>query len=132
MGPLNVAWMALGGLLLLGACSADGTESESAGQTSSAPVASPTPSDEPSPTQSDEPPGDVVPELIGTWDYQYNRAEAQQIIDNFAGYQLAEDADTVVGRIGFVDDEEWWLGPMFDGQFVMVGGVPEGDGGTYT
>lgn len=67
-------------------------------------------------------------ELIGTWDYPLDETQAQLVVDNFAG--LVDAADTVVIRLGF-DGTEYWQGFMFDGDLVLVDGVPEGDGGRY-
>ncbi len=68
--------------------------------------------------------------LVGTWDHRFNRADARVILQNFSG--LVDDADTVAARFGFVEGGFWWLGFMFDDKLLLVGGVPEGDGGTYT
>jgi hypothetical protein len=75
-------------------------------------------------------PGEDVSQLLGTWDHRYNSADAQELIADFAGL-VDENVDRVVARIGFVDEDQWWLGFLFDGELVLVDGVPEGDGGTY-
>jgi hypothetical protein len=110
-------------LLLLGACSSASTESDTPpAQSSSAPVSSP--------SVADEPVGDTVPALIGTWDYEFDRAERRVILKDFAS--LVDDADRVVVRLAFVDQGVWWLGFLFDGELFLLDGVPEGDGGTYS
>ena len=68
--------------------------------------------------------------LVGTWDYEFDRAERRVILKNFAG--LVEHADRVVVRLAFVDEDDWWLGFLFDGDLFLLHGVPEGDNGTYT
>lgn len=68
--------------------------------------------------------------LIGTWDYAYRGAEAAPVLDDFSDY--VQDADQVVVRLGFLDEDTWWLGFLFDGEMVLVDGVPEGDGGSYS
>ncbi|MGA8845875.1 MAG: hypothetical protein WB471_04605 [Nocardioides sp.] len=74
--------------------------------------------------------GDHISALLGTWDYEFDRAERRAILENFSG--LVDNADQVVARLAFVDDEEWWQGFFFDGELFLLDGVPEGDGGTYT
>lgn len=69
-------------------------------------------------------------ELVGTWDYEFDRAGVRTMLRNFS--DLVEEADSVVVRLAFVDDNEWWLGFLFDGELVLLHGVPEGDGGAYT
>ena len=75
-------------------------------------------------------PGDPATELIGAWDHEYDRADARRLIADFQGF-VDDDTKRVVARLGFLEDNEWWLGFLFDGDLVLVGGVPEGDGGTY-
>lgn len=82
------------------------------------------------PTEAHERQGDQIPALVGTWDYEYDSAEKRAILENFDG--LVDNADHIVARLAFVDEEEWWLGFLFDGELFLLGGVPEGDGGTYT
>lgn len=108
----------------LAACGSSGsTESDTPpAQSSSAPVSSP--------SGAGEPAGDSVPALIGTWDYEFDRAERRVILKDFAS--LVDDADRVVVRLAFVDEGVWWLGFLFDGELFLLDGVPEGDGGTYS
>lgn len=108
------------------ACSGDRTVSgEPSPETS--PSASPTATATASATAKPSRP--QVPALIGTWDHRYNRADAKLILRDFA--ELVDDADSVVARLAFVDGDKWWLGFLFDGELVLVDGVPEGDGGSY-
>lgn len=95
---------------------------ETSPATSSAAVASP--------SEAGEPAGDYVPTLFGTWDYEFDRAERRVILNDFAA--LVDDADRVVVRLAFVDENVWWLGFLFDGELFLLDGVPEGDGGTYS
>jgi hypothetical protein len=108
-------------VLLLVACSGERTVSGQPSPAVSPDVSSATTA-KPSRTQ--------VPALIGTWDHRYNRADAKALLRDFAG--LVDDADSVVARLAFVDEDEWWLGFLFDGELVLVDGVPEGDGGSYS
>jgi len=115
--------LAVASLLLLGACSNGSAESDTPSSArSSAAVASP--------SDAAEPAGDSVPALIGTWDYEFDRAERRVILEDFA--TLVGDADRIVVRLAFVDENVWWLGFLFDGQLFLLDGVPEGDGGTYS
>jgi hypothetical protein len=71
-----------------------------------------------------------IPALLGTWNYEYDSAERRVILKNFDG--LVDNADSVVARLAFVDEAEWWLGFLFDGELFLLDGAIEGDGGTYT
>lgn len=75
-------------------------------------------------------PGDSAAELIGAWDYAYGRADARRLIANFQGL-VDPDTKRVVARLGFMKENKWWLGFLFDRHLILVDGVPEGDGGTY-
>jgi hypothetical protein len=106
--------------LLPAACSGDSTRADRQPTQTSATAAS---ADVP-------PPGDPASQLIGTWDYEYDAAEARTILQDFS--DLVKDADRVVARLAFVDEDEWWLGFLFDGKLFLLDGEPEGDAGTYT
>jgi hypothetical protein len=75
-------------------------------------------------------PGDTVHHLTGAWDYEYPPADARRLIANFRDY-VDRDTKRVVARLGLLKKNEWWLGFLFDGDLILVGGVPEGDGGLY-
>jgi hypothetical protein len=117
----EIVFMALC-LPVLGAC-ADGTTGSARPQAQSAATGG-APRSESSHAHEHEPP------LTGTWDHAFGRADRQAILENFAG--LVDNADRVVARLAFVDEDDWWLGFLFDGELLLLDGVPEGDGGTYT
>ena len=119
----RIIWLVLLGLcpLLLAACS--DTDAASKGQSTKTSSADTT-------SASASPTSPPVPELIGTWDYEFEGAEAQPILDNFA--DTVRDADNVVVRLAFVDADEYWQGFLFDGELFLVYGQPEGDAGEYT
>jgi hypothetical protein len=75
-------------------------------------------------------PGDTVHRLTGAWDYEYPPADARRLIADFRDY-VDHDTKRVVARLGLLDGNEWWLGFLFDGDLILVNGVPEGDGGFY-
>ena len=75
-------------------------------------------------------PGDPAAKLIGAWDYKYGSADARRLIANFQGL-VDPDTKEVVARLGFMKEHKWWLGFFFDGDLILVHGVPEGDGGTF-
>jgi hypothetical protein len=82
-------------------------------------------------TPTEGPPGapSVASKLHGTWDYVLEDAGRAMILNDFAG--LVDGADEVAVRLAF-DDNDWWLGFLFDGELFLLDGVPEGDGGTFT
>jgi hypothetical protein len=130
------AALILASAVVLGACSGEGTEanpSQATGQEVSTGSPPTTPAESPAETVPANPagaPGDDVPELVGTWDYRFGRADADRLVAEFADL-VDEDVERVVGRVGFAPGNEWWQGFLFDGELILVDGVPEGDGGTY-
>ena len=127
------ATTALCGLMLVG-CSGDEPASDQPPATAEAP---PSDANETSAITDVTPldellgvPGDSAAELIGAWDYEYGRADARRLIANFQGL-VDPDTKRVVARLGFLKENKWWLGFLFDEDLVLVDGVPEGDGGTY-
>jgi len=85
---------------------------------------------EASPTKTHAREGAQVTALLGTWDYRFQGPERRTILDDFEAY--IKRADRVVVRLAFVDEDNWWLGFLFDGELLLVDGVPEGDAGPYT
>ena len=109
-------------LSVLGACTDEAPESASAPE--------PPSTAEASPSEADAREGEHVPALLGTWDFEFDGGERRTILRDFEDY--VKQADRVVVRLAFVNEDDWWLGFLFDGELVLVDGVPEGDGGTYT
>lgn len=68
--------------------------------------------------------------LNGTWDYVFTPAQAELVLNEFRAEGLIESAEEVILRIG-VDNHKWWLGYVFDGELFLLGGHPEGAGGTF-
>lgn len=86
------------------------------------PTSSPPPRPEPDPSTY----GNGI--LNGTWDYTLGEVDAQLLVENYADF--VDSADEVSVRIGF-DKHEWWQGVLFDGELILVEGLPEGSDGTF-
>jgi hypothetical protein len=70
-------------------------------------------------------------DLVGTWDYVFEEPQAEVVVAEFSADGLIESADEVVVRLGFDEDDKFWLGYVFDGELILVGGHPKGAEGTF-
>ena len=72
--------------------------------------------------------------LDGTWDLQMTEAQIEALEQGFSPEEAAAvglpGADIKV-RLGF-SGNTWWMGFVFDDELWLVGGVPEGDGGSFS
>jgi hypothetical protein len=128
MRRIAASFAAAGLALAFVACTAapagDSTATAGIGTATPAVTIRPSGADQESPQLPPE-----VAQLEGTWDYVFEEADRDLILENFAG--LVDSADEVVTRFGF-DGDDWWQGFLFDGELFLLHGVPEGSGGTFT
>ena len=121
----------IGSLTLLAACGGTG-EPSSVGP-DPAVVSSPKSASESIPAESTGASPGMTSDaagLTGTWDYVLDEAGRDVVLESFAQEGLIDSADEVVTRIGF-DGSDWWQGFLFDGELLLLDGVPEGDGGSF-